>query len=202
MAMTDIKWTEMVDDVVNAALEVYPHDKGGKAIFDELFDAGEGGTSFSQLRGETKLNPSSLQRRLGSYIKAGLVENFLRKTEDARFYSQYRLTIVGKVVIKEIGNMENSLRRKVVAELENISEVPEVRRLANRVKPQLGLDVSVYTRYSNAKLWEPEHYIARGARPVLSLMSKQAEKWSDIEEGSKREEILFPHRRAVTVGDN
>ncbi len=128
--MTEINKTKMIDDLVSAALEAYFQDEGGRAVINELLKAKEDGLSFNQLKERTKLNPSSLQRRLGSYVEAGLVENFLKKTGGTRFYSQYRLTVVGKIVSKEVESLENLLRKKVTARLDRISEVPGIIQVA------------------------------------------------------------------------
>lgn len=197
--MTEINWEEMIDDLVTTALEVYIQDKAGKAVINELFYAGENGTSFNQLKNRTKLNPSSLQRRLGSCIKAGLVENFLKKAGDTRFYSQYRLTAVGRVVSREVENVEINLRRKIATQLEYISEVPEVKKLVKRdeFESQLVLykkSDHIYNRENHFFLWSETEEVTKNLNPVR--------KWEDIARNIDVEGSLFSKRHTAIAGDN
>lgn len=197
--MTEINWEEMIDDLVTTALEIYIQDKVGKAVINELFYAGENGASFNQLKDRTKLNPSSLQRRLGSYIKAGLVENFLRKAGDTRFYSQYRLTAVGRVVSREVENVGISLRKKIATQLEYISEVPEVQNLTKRV--EIEPLVVIYTTSGLINNTE-KHFLRKSRIESVAMELNPAKRWEDIARNKEAEKNLFSQMLTFTAGDN
>lgn len=128
--MVGANWKKMIEDITKAALGVYFQKGDNRSIVSELLRAGEDGLSFSELKIKTGMNSSSLQRRLKSLVKGGVIENFLKKSEETRYYSQYNLTRIGEIVYNEVETFSALLESNIELKLELSSRLPEVRELA------------------------------------------------------------------------
>lgn len=120
--MTEAKWDLMLSTIVEIATNEYNATSESEKVLTLLIPKGVEGVSFSELRNESGINPSSLNRCLTSLVGGGLVENYLQRKAESREYSFYRITPVGHVVLDETLSMKRLLKAKIELKLRRISK--------------------------------------------------------------------------------